>query len=592
MGLTTVYGMRINDFMQKLSISVIGGVIVTLITAVPKMGLEQVAKWVYNKFISPFLFDTSDGHAAKEPLEKVKKNLNNCLEVCDQIEKQSRTGNVLGDIQRVQELASTNNTGMQVDLRPIETAAHNPNSGLYQLQPYAVQNTPEKVEMPIVQENKPGMLWVKWNQIEADYYELQYDRQTGYILKVSSTEWLLDSMQLHFRSKNFYSIRVRGVNGRGPGEWSESAVGSLTSLPEQPQEPLAVHVNSSTDVSLIVEKPTEREDLKPITHFVVEYHTPKDTKWTKQAFLVNELDGLSFNGRSAVIINLKWSVDIASTYHLQISHRNEDGDSLPHECTIKILPGDPVEPSVVFQNTDTIIIKWKKPETNAYTVDHYEVHWGMNEHTMQAKTTKNCYAVIRFLEPGRRYLFKVRSVNKEFYKGKFTEISAKTSYMTWNVAKVVAAGIVGALFFDLHAYVLLVEAIHFVKLADKKTTCSQIIKSYGVLTAVIAVIGIVFGICIGPLATIRVIGAGIGIALMSEKSEKDLKRHLSLFPDDNVHFEQENLNEQNDVKSSVAICFCSAIISSSLLLFMYENNMMIHDNVIIKASYQIKRLVT
>ena len=519
--------------MQKVLI----GVFVILFAAIPKMVLEQAAKWVYNKF-SPFLFDTSDGHAAKKPaLEKLKKNLNNCLEVCDQIEKQSRTGNV---IQRVQELASTTNTGMQVDLRPIETAAHNPNSGLYQLQPYAVQNTPEKVEMPIVQESKPGVLRVKWNQIEADYYELQYDRQTGYIYKVSSTECLLDSMQLHFPSKNFYSIRVRGVNGRGPGEWSESAVGSLTSLPEQPQEPLAVHVNSHNNVSLIVEKPTEREDLKPVTHFVVEYHTPIDTEWTKQVFLVNKLDGLLFNGRSAVIINLEWYVDSASTYHVQISHRNEDGDSLPRECTIKtdkIPPGEPEELSVVFQNTETIMIKWKKPKTNAYTVDHYKVHWGMNEHTMEAKTTKKCYAVIRFLKPGRRYLFKVRAVNKESCIGNFTEISAKTSSMISTVAiEVVAASILGAsLFKQPAAFAVFLGKMILIHVDPEfgTITCTQIIKNCRSAAVKAVIMGAVVGIGIGPKAIVPFVVALTGIVLEARAhDEKDLKKHLHLFPDD------------------------------------------------------------
>ena len=163
------------------------------------------------------------------------------------------------------------------------------------------------------------------------------------------------------------------------------------------------------------------------------YQCVANTRWTKKAFPVNELNGISFNGRSAWVVNLKWFVDIAPTYHIQISHRNEDGDSPPRECTIKtskIPPGEPVGPSVAFRNTDTIILKWIKPEMNAYAVDHYKVQWEGKEKKMEAKTTKKCYAVIRNLKSGRRCLFKVRAVNKESCKGKFTEINAKTLSMT------------------------------------------------------------------------------------------------------------------------------------------------------------------
>ena len=84
----------------------------------------------------------------------------------------------------------------------------------------------------------------------------------------------------------------------------------------------------------------------------------------------------------------------------------------------------------------------------------------------------------------------------------------------------------------------------FVKWAGKKTTLSKIIKSYGVLAAVIAVIATAVRITTTYMATVAVIGAVVGIALTMRNSEKDLKRHLSLFPEDSAPFEEKNLNEQ------------------------------------------------
>ena len=196
------------------------------------------------------------------------------------------------------------------------------------------QNEPEKLEKPTVIEEKPGVLYVGWNKILADNYELEYDRQNRKHLKVKSTECKLDSSQVCFPNNISYKIRVRGVNGRGPGEWSETTVGTFTVLPEQPQKPIAVYINSSTSITLVVKKPGEREGAKPVTHFVVEYHTENNRTMTKKGFSIDNLEMVQINGMDAFKIDL--NCDAASTYFVQISHRNKDGDSLPCEDTIQV----------------------------------------------------------------------------------------------------------------------------------------------------------------------------------------------------------------------------------------------------------------
>ena len=437
----------------------------------------------------------------------------------------------------------------------------NPQNGLYQLQPHAVQTAPKKVEIHTVQECRPGVLHVSWNETKSDYYELQYDGQTGNSKKVSSTECLLDSMQLNFPSTMFYSIRVRAVNGCGPGDWSETMTGPFTILPEQPQKPLTVHVNSSSCVSLLVEKPTEREGSKPVTEFVVQYHTHESTKWTKDIFPVEKLQTISIKKRNALKIDLKWNIDITPAYHVQISHRNEDGDSLPRECTIKtkkIPPGEPVEPSAVFRNTDTIIIKWKVPDINAYAVDHYEVQWEVNEHTMETKTTKGCYIVIRSLKPGKRYSFKVSTVNKWSCGSEITEISAETESTTKKAAWVFGVSIAGAFLASLASVVsitMLFIGMVIFKIARKQTTCLEVTKRWGVLIAA-TFIGIAAGAVVHPLLptpvgagvhalfAIAVAGAGIAIGVLRKSNEKDLEKHLRLCQDGQITNQQPQARQE------------------------------------------------
>ena len=375
---------------------------------------------------------TGDNYA-KQLLEK---NLDKCQKVCDQIES---AGIFQSSSQQVEELdlllrnsihitntyLFATSAGMKADLRHLRAVVHNLQAGMRPVRRGAL-TVPKKVTKLIVEELKPGTLHVSWKKTMAvDYYEVQYDRQTEHSIKVSSTQCLLDSMQLHFPSEKFYNIRVRGVNGCGPGEWSESAVGTFTILPEQPLKPLTVHVNSPTSFALVMEKPLERDGAKPVTHFVVEYHTDADKTCTKKVIPIKKLKVLTFEGKEAVKINLNdRGVNTSPTYHVLISHRNKDGDSLPRvECIETVIPHVPMGLKVAYQNLSTILIEWRN--TNVCTVDHYEVHWELNKHTVNTEVTKNCYAAEQFLDSNKSYLIKVRAVNRS-RKSEFTEIRATT----------------------------------------------------------------------------------------------------------------------------------------------------------------------
>ena len=385
----------------------------------------------------------TDDNYVRQLLEKIKKNLDKCQKVCDQIESQSLAGTFHRSSQQVEELdlllrnsihvtntyLSASSAGMKTDVKHLRAVVNNLQAGMCQLHVHAAHTEPKKVKKLIVEELRPGILHTSWKETtETDYYEVQYDRQTGHSIKVTTTQCLLDSMQLHFPSKKFYNIHVRGVNGCGPGEWSESTVGHFTILPEQPRKPLAVHFNSSASIVLVMEKPVKRDGAKPVTHFVVEHHTDADKRCVKKVFSVNNLEALTFEGKEAVKINLNnRHANTALIYHVLISHRNEDGDSLPCvDCieTDRITPDVPVGLKVAYRATCGILIKWKK--TNACIVDHYEVHWEINKHNVVVEVTKNCYAVKQSLDSDKSYLIKVRAVNKRSKKSEFTEVRAKT----------------------------------------------------------------------------------------------------------------------------------------------------------------------
>ena len=400
---------------------------------------------------------------------QIENNLNKCLSACDRIEQQPYFVKFTSNSSDVEELSSLLSDSLQIipihlaeanysntvaikrTLEQVEAVARNPQAGIYPLDgEHADRNMPERIEKPLVEEKKPGVLQVSWKSVaDARYYELEYD-QHKCPLKVEQTssmrtKYLLD---IEYASKFSYDIRVRGVYNGGPGEWSEYTVGKFTVLPSQPHL-LALHINSSTSVTLVVGKAPEELGVKPVTDYVVMWHNHEEieSSWIERVFAVSELEALTLSGRDAYKINLDWNTDATSVpmYQVKISLRNADGDSLPYKedvRTDKIQPGEPVELEVVIVTTRTIIIKWSMPETNAYIVDHYEVHWGRNGNV---RKTENCHAVFRGLGTWEKYHFKVRSVSKTGIKSGFLEIVAVTKSMPVKVAKTIGAGVaVGA----------------------------------------------------------------------------------------------------------------------------------------------------
>ena len=418
--------------------------------------------------------DTND-KSILQAIEDVDQDLKKCSTACDRIEKKKKLNkfwSAVTDSNELKELDSlfvhslqvlntqltasnySTNADRQRDLRHL---IRNPQDGFYPLDSTCIYSSvPEIVRNVSVKEDSPGVLRVSWTGIaSARKYEVEYDQQNKEYHTFEARQYhvnrhkcLLDSTKISFPNKISYSIRIRGVNGKGPGEWSKCTVGKFTILPSRPRKPLAIHAKSSNCVTLVMEKPPEEKGVKPVTHYVVEYHRVGESEHGTQEFALD----LEEKGKNVYKIDLKWNIDttLMPTYHVKISLKNTDGVSKVYQDDIitgDIPPSEPVEPAdsdpVVYTNTCTIIIKWNEPKTNAYVVHHYEVHWGKLRNITKIRKTKNCYAVFRELESWEKYLFKVRAVSRTGIKSEFLEINAETDSKAGKVAKLIGAGATG-----------------------------------------------------------------------------------------------------------------------------------------------------
>ena len=293
--------------------------------------------------------DTND-KPILQGIENVNQDLKKCLTACDQIERKeqvSKFWSAINDSNELEELNSllvhslqvlntqltasnySANADRQRGLRHLEAVARNPQAGYYKLDSKD-SSVPEIVRNVSVKEDSPGVLRVSWTGVAGDRkYELEYDQQNeGYhtyeVMQENqhcvTHECLLERTKIGFPNKCSYSIRIRGVNGKGPGEWSESTVGKFTILPSPPQKPLAILINSSNCVTLVVKKPPEEKDVKPVTHYVVEYHRVGESEHGKQVFAIEDLEALAIQERNKYEINLGWNIDTTPMpiYHVKI----------------------------------------------------------------------------------------------------------------------------------------------------------------------------------------------------------------------------------------------------------------------------------
>ena len=324
---------------------------------------------------------TANSTSHKLALERLEQDLYKCLKACDHIERRAsgfrkfwsdlRESNELQELDSLLEHSlqnlitvfhSTGNTDSSQ--RDLETVVQNPQTGFCQSKstsrlPGPNRNTPERVEKPSVKENSPGVLRASWKSVAgARYYELEYNQQSDYIIvrqSLNHSKCLLDSTKITFPSKLGYGIRVRGIGNGGSGEWSERAVGKFTVLPSPPRKILEIHVKPSTGITLVVEKSPEEEGVKPVTHYVVNYHKVGEERSTEKVCAINELEPVTLQGKDAYRINLVWNIDATSMpvyYCVKISLRNADGDSQPYQeefrTDTRIPSGEQVELKLLY----------------------------------------------------------------------------------------------------------------------------------------------------------------------------------------------------------------------------------------------------
>lgn len=328
----------------------------------------------------------------------------------------------------------------------VKAAAIHPKDGIYLPNNCKYSGSrPHKIEhlkVTLDQSNGPDLMKVNWSDNKnpkgtIDRYEIEYDEKTLLEMPIEECRVRVDCNE--FRAKigppkiipgNLYTVRVRGINGEGPGNWSEEQIFRFkTGPPSKPKKP-KIKVLSPTKVSITTTRPSKNEERgSAVTHCKVEY-TPK------------------MNGNDLTWNNLKFSIkqqkepdvkfDIGSliadtTYHFRIKMINDSGESASSDpvdvITTQFIPGPPHNLRISTKRTSTTIkLRWEKPTRNPQAALKYNVqmrrkkkHEWIHHATVYKKSAK-----ITSLKTDTKYCFRVETVNNKGEAGVWSEIEAET----------------------------------------------------------------------------------------------------------------------------------------------------------------------
>ena len=385
-------------------------------------------------------------HQIQKIVKDTNQQLRACIQICEDMEKQNKLmkfmnayshSDAIAELEMVldQAIADLNvaltcfnaaqirKLGSQLDQAKLEVKRDilHPTAGAYPVKAGTLK-PPAKVGQPMVDVEGDQMI-ISWDdpnnyQESVDGYEVRYDDVHNFILPVPTNKYKSISLgSPKVTPGKVYTIQVRAINGRGPGEWSEHTIARFkTGPPNKPDKPSVKVGTTSAKVTVIIPEP-EKCNGAPVNKAIVEYcETDNSCQWNSREKAVCNYDNM-------VVFEIEELP--ANTIHLfRIKLANEFGKSQPSEPvqiqTQVPIPGVPTEVRQSTYYTSSLLkIRWEPPLENPAYVDKYVVRYKKKKKEFDRKcefqeiktTSKKLSATAKHLKSDTKYIFHVAAFN-------------------------------------------------------------------------------------------------------------------------------------------------------------------------------------
>ena len=309
----------------------------------------------------------------------------------------------------------------------LKTATESPDTGIY----FTMDELKKPPFPPILSVKKTANRFIlSWEPVDKTVtrYDLCYNDEPQEIKELDGGISEVAIGEPWVEPGKIYTMKIRGVNLGGKGEWSNSVVAQFDKpLPRRPSVPQIKFLHPTVATITVTSPEKFCSTESPVTQWLIEYvEDGHGSKW-HEVYRDSEPD------KKYITFPLS-ELKRDQRYHFRVSAKNAEGLSKPSAMvstsTKNVTPLMPTKFRISSKRTHSLIkIRWKPPENNQAYVTHYEVR-------KKAKKDVNYDDVLnagnklsftfKNLRHNKHYVFQVRACNNELRSGWCDEIEANT----------------------------------------------------------------------------------------------------------------------------------------------------------------------
>ena len=305
-------------------------------------------------------------------------------------------------------------------LRKLTILQENDRAGLSVIQDRSIRRPPAPPRFTVQEnENRFVLSWMPCGG-PLDSYEVCYDEHENSTISIGKNITTIELGSPRVISGKIYSMKVRGINKGGVGEWSNTVVGQFAKPFPQKPEILDLFLYSTIAVITVKISDTTCKTESPVNCVEISYIHGTCKEWSKCRFEIE-------SGKSTYKFTIK-SLQPDSTYSFHVKSKNAEGwsmlSNLKRGDTLKLplKPAKPDPPVIKVHSTTKVdfkvknvcskispIVAWKVIGCNARRNENVEKYYELNAIQFDDEIRT---LLVTNLDPNQKYTLQLLAKNE------------------------------------------------------------------------------------------------------------------------------------------------------------------------------------